>query len=231
MFSHRRGRVGVVLLAMVTAGLATGVVVDTRPGAVRAQEWAANSVGRFRNGPELAEHQLAFRRAAFVLMSPAAKSKVAQSYLEGYSSKSALTAQQRIFLMETRGLLTPATYADGTAWKTDERLLDACSRMQHLFPDKTERDLLTTFGARPDPSRDWRGHIGQLKGFFGLSTAHASAAEHLCDCARFSFCTGCSGTGGHCLSGCECRAVAAVSSCGRATASTVGSGVASGSVS
>jgi hypothetical protein len=198
-----RWKIVAALVVLIGSG-ATGVaMVDTRPEAVRAREWARIHADSLPPAAVLAGYPLAFRRAAFGVMSPAAKAEMAREYLSAYLSRPALTQEQRAFIKEVLELLAPSIYERSNLATNKERFGWVCERLGMLFPNQADRARLASFGevgAAPIPWRAWAGSIQRTMGL-GIAHANSSAALDECDCIEFTYCSLCSGLGGVCKPG------------------------------
>jgi hypothetical protein len=193
-----------ILAALALSTSSLFALVDTRPVAVRAQEWAERQRGTVWSARNFSRQPIEYRRAAFRVMSPIERSAVSRAYLEDYIQRETLSPDQRAFLRRLRDRLTPATYSDTTAPALRAAIGQACEQIAALFPDAGARALLTSLGTVPDHGDGTlRALIRSAKNFAGLGPTYAvtEGEQAQCDCKKFTFCTGCSGFGGRCNQG------------------------------
>lgn len=203
MATHPRTK-WLILAALALSTSSLTALVDTRPIADRASDWAESRRGYAWSASDFSRQPLEYRRAAFRVMSPIERSTVARTYLEEYLQKETLSPDQRAFLGRLRDRLTPAAYSDTTVQAFRAEIGQACKEIAALFPDSRERALLTSLGSVPDHGDGrLRTLIRYAKNFVGLSPVYAvtEGEQAECDCAKFTFCTGCSGFGGRCNTG------------------------------
>jgi hypothetical protein len=193
-----------ILAALMLSTSSLLSLVDTRPIAERARDWAEHRRGHAWSASDFSRQPLEYRRAAFRVMSPIERSAVARTYLEEYRQRETLSPDQRAFLGRLRDHLTPAAYSDTAVPALRAEIGQACKQIAALFPDARDRALLTSLGSVPDHGDGrLRTLIRSAKNFAGLGPAYAAAEgeQAECDCAKFTFCTGCSGFGGRCKTG------------------------------
>lgn len=200
------------LIALLVLGSAVTSLafVDARSDSERARDWARDNVATLPTARALITYPLAFRREAFKVMTPEARSEAAQTFLSWYESSHKLTTEQAALVRDMRSLMTPAAYSDGfRSPETMEALKTICSRIKEAFPDPAQRDSFATFGRQADSDVS---SVRRLAGFvqktFGSGVAYATPRLDPCDCSSDTWCTSCQKCDGACQNnggiGCGC---------------------------
>lgn len=189
--------------AMLSLGSVLALV-DTRPVAERARDWAAaNATSLPATLDELSRYPVPFRVAAFQEMSPEERSRIVRQHLSRVEARYSLTQAQRQLINTMIAELGPEAYSDTGHAAAQARLGPICSTIQQLFSPE-QRAVLGTLGPQTPSESRLRQWIRSAKAVAApyLVDAKASArTSQFCSCAIQTSCSGCALEGGICQSG------------------------------
>lgn len=199
-----RKRVTIVLSAalIVTGAGGALALVDTRPVAVKAHEWAIAKGDSLPSTLEdLSQYPVEYRREAFKRLTPAQQSALVREHLAHFLRTETLTAQQREMVDDMVQIVTPEAYSEGGRSAARQAMKVICKRVHDSF-DRRQQALLTTLGPLGPGESRWLRVARATKGLLGAPLVHAKATTSVsagsCDCAVETMCSGCALGGGNC---------------------------------
>lgn len=190
---------GVILLL---AGAASSALIDTRPEATRAREWATRqaAVGALPTTLEtIGVLPVEYRRAVMATLPAETAAELWRAHLAAVAQTPGLTADQRDLILRTRALIVPALYntKNPDRSKIQAAIMSACPTVQTSFSDDVQW-ALKNIGPRPTTSSD--GTLVRVAQFLqraaGIATLRADLPD--CTCADATGACDCTHSGDLC---------------------------------
>lgn len=198
----------VILVALVFGAAEVFITGPDNASAVsRADAWVSLHAAALPTTlEEIAAYPQEYREAIRKALTPKQRSHLWREQLQGFlDTEPGLTAEQRAYVLELIGKLTPANITLASAG--DQVVFDICERIPTLFPERQQQQVFSLLGATKSPRTSldsllvaFRERVGSTLSL--LQPAYAEEGSQLCNCRGWGWCE-C--TGSELCSGLSCQ--------------------------